>query len=155
MTHPRTPCLRLALADLATDAARLGAEAAARLARGGDGVVRLEVVTDDAGAGPARIDLRTVDGLARLGLVVRRAGARLELVGAGTDLCALLHLTGLAAVLGPGSALEDRGQAEDAEVLLADEVGDRADAAVTHLEQVDRPGHPDAAGARLVLGEPP
>jgi anti-anti-sigma regulatory factor len=59
-------------------------------------------------------DLATVDALARLCLVARRAGLRFAIVDAPADLRELIELTGLAAVLG----LEPRRQTEEREERL-------------------------------------
>jgi len=162
--------VHLAADDLRADAATLCADVVARLGATGARLVLADVVdaappvfapgppsTAVATHGRARAHLGTLDGLARLELAVRRAGARLELVGPSADLRALLGLTGLADVLATaGSDVEVQGQAEDAEVVDADEVGDAADPAVPDLEQVDRP-RLEASGdpAGLVLREAP
>ena len=174
VTTSRALRVRLTAADLGADAATVCADVVARLAAAGAGLVLADVVGGEvpaapdgsgcaAGAGVARhgatrVDLRTLDGLARLDLAVRRAGARLELVGAGADLRALLCFTGLADVLagGPSGRVEVQGQPEDAEVVGTDEVGDAADPSVPDLEQVDGPGVEEPGGrAGLVLGEAP
>jgi hypothetical protein len=182
VTSERVLRLRIGADDLRADAPAVCADVVARLGATGARRVLADVVVDPACVaepgcarpggtadngtvgtarasvagrprGP-RVDLGTLDGLARLELAVHRAGARLELVGAATDLRALLLLTGLADVLAGGSALEHERQPEDAEVVGADEVGDAADAAVADLEQVDRPRHARPVGPGLVLGEP-
>ncbi len=168
-----------------------GRSAAVRDSAGRDGAgpdgARPDGARPDGARGPGtalhrgrRVDLGTLDGLARLELAVRRAGARLELVGAAADLRALLLFTGLADVLaappagpgpGPGpdpgsddgpdpgsdlgSDVEVGRETEDAEVVRSDEVRDAADAAVTDLEEVDRPRHELPGPTRLVLGEAP
>jgi hypothetical protein len=124
VTSPRALRVRLAAGDLCADAAAVCADVVERLAATGAEVVLADVVTDDDGRGTTpdaprlgptspdgacptgtarhrgrRVDLGTLDGLARLELAVRRAGARLELVGAAADLRALLLFTGLADVL--------------------------------------------------------
>jgi len=56
----------------------------------------------------ARIDLGTVDVLARLALIARRRGCRFSVRDAPPDLRALLALAGLAEILpcAPGSGVE-------------------------------------------------
>ena len=56
-------------------------------------------------------DLRTVDALVRLALHARRAGVRVCLAGASSDLRGLIELTGLADVLPcePNSGVESEG----------------------------------------------
>ncbi len=178
VTSERVLRLRIGADDLRTDAPAVCADVVARLGTTGARRVLADVVVDPAGVGCGRpgsvgngtvgtarasvggrargprVDLGTLDGLARLELAVRRAGARLELVGDAADLRALLVLTGLADVLAGGSGLEHQRQPEDAEVVGADEVGDAGDAAVADLEQVDRPRHARPVGSGLVLGEP-
>lgn len=56
----------------------------------------------------APVDLAAVDALARLSLLARRRGRRLRLQRPPAELCELLALTGLSAVLG----LEGEGQPE-------------------------------------------
>lgn len=58
-----------------------------------------------------RVDIGTVDVLARVALTARRLGCELELRGASPDLRALLDLAGLADVVRcvPGSAGEAQG----------------------------------------------
>jgi ABC-type transporter Mla MlaB component len=63
-----------------------------------------EPVTCDVGAVPAA-DIATVDALARLQLAARRLGASIRLRHAGSDLQALLALTGLADAVGLPPAL--------------------------------------------------
>jgi hypothetical protein len=164
--------VRLAADDLRTDPAAVCADVVARLRETGARLVQADVVepapptfapgppsTGVAAHGRARTHLGTLDGLARLDLAVRRAGARLELVGPSADLRALLRLTGLAEVLASVSEVSDvevQRQPEGAEVVGADEVRDAADPPVAHLEQVDGPrveATGDAAG--LVLREAP
>jgi hypothetical protein len=167
--------VRLAADDLRTDPAAVCADVVARLRETGARLVLADVVepappafapgppsTGVATHGRARTHLGTLDGLARLDLAVRRAGARLELVGPSADLRALLRLTGLAEVLASVSDLSEvsdvevQRQPEGAEVVGADEVRDAADPPVAHLEQVDGPrveATGDAAG--LVLREAP
>ncbi len=71
-----------------------------------------------------RADLALVDLLARTALLVARAGGRLAVLGAPSQLRELLELAGLAELL----VDEDRRQAEVGEALGVDEVvqaGDR------------------------------
>jgi len=57
----------------------------------------VEVVTCDAsGAG---VDVRLVGALARLHVTARQLGGRIEIRGAGSELCLLVELVGLAGVL--------------------------------------------------------
>ncbi len=67
-----------------------------------------------------------VAALARLALDARRAGARLEVAGAGDDLRRLVLLAGLDEVLG----LQPQGQAELGEHLGSDEVMQPVDPSV-------------------------
>lgn len=59
----------------------------------------------------ARVDIGTVDVLARVALTARRLHCELELCDASPDLRALLELAGLAGVVrcAPGSAGEAQG----------------------------------------------
>jgi hypothetical protein len=65
--------------------------------------------------GDDRPDLRTVEGLARLGLAARRGGWRMHLREVSAALAELLELAGLSRELGapPGSAGEVVRQAGD------------------------------------------
>lgn len=105
MASPGVLRIRLAAADLGADGPGACRDVTARVRRTAARLVQVDVGEDAGGAsggtGPATrgSDLRTIDALARLHLAVGRAGARLEVVGAGADLRALLALTGLADVL--------------------------------------------------------
>ena len=77
-----------------------------------------------------RVDVGTVDTLARLALEARRRGRELRLCQPSTELRNLIALAGLAEVLlGPtGSAVEARRETEHREELLGvQEEGDAAD----------------------------
>jgi hypothetical protein len=140
----------LAAGDLRADPAAVCADVVARVCRAGADVVLLEVRDD----GPCRADLATLDGLARLQLAVRRAGARVVLAGSTADLRALLVFTGLAeALAGVASGGEPQRQSEHPEVVGPHEVRDAADPAVAHLEDVHGPRLEPPGSARLVLGE--
>ena len=86
-------------------------------------MARSAVVCDVGRLGAA--DLAIVDALALLQLAAARAGADLRVRNASADLCRLLHLTGLAAVL----SVEPGGQAEPREQPRVEEVVDVRDAA--------------------------
>jgi ABC-type transporter Mla MlaB component len=80
-----------------------------------------------------RVDLDTIEALARLALAARRVGFRVRLENAPPDLRDLLALVGLADVLpcGPRSGLEAGGQAEQwKETGGVEEERDPADPAV-------------------------
>jgi STAS domain len=76
-----------------------------------------------------RIDLATVDALARLTLAARRQGLTIRLVDASPELRALLELVGLDGLLlaGAESALEADGEAELGEQLGVEEVVEPGD----------------------------
>jgi hypothetical protein len=166
VTPPRPIRLRLDDVVVRADRAALVAAVTDRV-RGGSACT---VVAD---VGGLTADGEALDALARLQLAVRRAGAVLVLERASAHLRSLLDLTGLAAVLPVADELaggdrDDRAeplpperrsvevvrQAELGEEPGPDEVRDAGDAAVAHLEQVDRPGLAAARDrAGLVLGE--
>lgn len=93
-----------------------------------------EVVLLRAGAEVARwdlpagcVDLTLVDGLARLQLVMRRAGCIVVLRGASEELTRLLDLVGLGDVIGcehqlAGLPVEVGGEAEEGEQAGVEEV---------------------------------
>lgn len=102
-----------------------------------------------AGVGPYRlltcdvtdlvVDLRTLDGLARLQLTVRRLGVELRYEGAPERLTELAALVGLDDVLPfrRGSGVEPRRQPEEREQPLGvEEEHDAADLAVRHVEDL-------------------
>jgi hypothetical protein len=59
-------------------------------------------------------DVRAVDALARMHLLARRAGCRIELRRAGRELCELVELMGLRGVL----RVKMRGESEQREEVL-------------------------------------
>lgn len=156
MTPSRELRVRLAAGDLAADAGTVCADVVRRVRACGARLVRADVVATPAEE-PQRLDLAVLDGIARLGLGVRRAGADLVLCAPGAEVRLLLAFTGLEQVLATEpSAGEAQREAEEAEQVRAEEVRDAADPAVPELEQVDGPRLADATGsAGLVLGEPP
>jgi ABC-type transporter Mla MlaB component len=162
VSHPRPVCLRLDDDLVRADRATLVAAVVDRVRATSACLVMADVAALTA-------DTATLDALARLQLEVRRAGAVLVLQHPSGRLRALLDLTGLAEALPvddapvpvPGSpvralpgSVQVVGQAELREELGAHEVGDAGDAAVAHLEHVDRPRIvPPGDRAGLVLRE--
>lgn len=101
----------------------------------GDGLAFLAAGADpgsivcDVGA-VTRPDVGTIDALARLQLIARRHGRRVQLRHASVELQELLSLLGLFDVLPPCAelSLEPRGQPEDREQAVGvQEKGDAAD----------------------------
>jgi hypothetical protein len=75
-----------------------------------------------------QIDVAVIDDLARLQLAAQRLGFSIRLRHVGPELGALLHLCGLAQVLGAAgpadlSVLEVGGEAEDGEEIGVEEDG--------------------------------
>jgi hypothetical protein len=73
-------------------------------------------------AGSGRPDLAVVDELARLQLLVRRAGCSIRLRDACVDLLALLDLVGLSDVLPHAALRQAGGEAEGSEQVGVEEV---------------------------------
>jgi len=116
----------------------------------GDGAVVVVDVT-----GYRRPDLVLVDTLARIRLVAARLGARVTVLGSGSDLARLLELVGLLAVVPlerPRSQV--CGEPEPPEEPRVEEVVDVRHPPVPELQHLDAPRlEPPTWPTRLVLGE--
>jgi hypothetical protein len=96
------------------------------------------VVCDVGGLGPGGLD--AVAMLAQLQLAARRAGGRIEVIGASADLHEVLAMAGLCHALGlrPALCLEAGWQAEHREEASGvEEERDPADAVARELEDLD------------------